>query len=431
VKISGRRIGIRKLAIVSVTLVSVVLVSLLVQSYYSANVMNPAYATSDQEANAVDKTLVSDNTEFAFNLFRELVSENSDVNIFISPLSVSIALAMTYNGAEGTTKDAMSNALEFGNMSLDRVNQEFSNLTGSLQNVDDHVKLLIGNSVWMNEEFAPHIYQSFLDRVHSSYDGETFARDFGNLQTLDEINGWIENATNGKIKHMIDQIDPEIVMFLIDAIYFKGSWVTRFDQSQTKPQDFYTSPGNTTEVNMMRTSGNFTYYSDGNCQVARLPYGRDKVAMYVFLPNEGVSLDSFIANLNQTTHDEYISKLELEKNLIVQLPKFKVEYGVKRLNTALENLGMGIAFNPCEANFKGIASTANGNLYIAFVDHKAVVEVNEEGTEAAGATVVGMGMTAVQQQLLSFIVNRPFYFEIRDDRSGSILFMGKIVNPAN
>jgi len=426
----GRVFGIRKLAIISAVLVSVILASYAVQSYFSASMQDSVYAASDQKASTVDRTLVTANTGFAFNLFRELTAEDSDGNIFISPLSVSMALAMTYNGAEGTTKEAMSNVLNFGGMSLGEINKGFSNLMESLRNVDQAVSLLIGNSVWMKQEFEPLVYQSFLDRVRSSYDGETFTRDFANPQTLNEINSWIDKATNGKIKNMISQIDPELVMFLINAIYFKGSWVTKFDQSQTKPQDFYVSPGNATEVDMMHTSGEFSYYTDETCQVARLPYGRDKIAMYIFLPNEGVSLDSFVANLNQTVHDEYISKLESVSNLIVELPKFKVEYGVKRLNGVLEKLGMGVAFDPYAANFSSIASLARGVLYISFVDHKAVIEVNEEGTEAAAATVVGiMQATSIHDMPPSFIVNRPFYFEIRDDRSGSILFMGKILNP--
>jgi serpin B len=391
--------------------------------------MNAAYAASDQKAYSVDPALVSANTQFAFNLFQELINEDPDSNIFISPLSISMALAMTYNGAEGATKDAMSNTLCFGNMSLEEVNQAFSNLRESLQNVDQQVKLMIGNSVWMSQSFAPSVYQSFLDRVQSSFDGQTFTRDFNNPQTVEEINNWIDNATNGKIPKMIDQIDPTEVMLLINAIYFKGSWVTSFDPSQTKQQDFFLSPGNSTNVSMMYTSGNFTYYSDDNCQVARLPYGRDKVAMYIFLPNEGTSLDSFIASLNQTTHDAIINKLEPVNNLIVQLPKFTVEYGVN-LNTALENLGMTTAFDPKAANFSGIASITQRNLYISYVDHKAVIEVNEEGTQAAAATVVGVS-AAIAHESPTFIVNRPFYFEIRDDRSGSILFMGKIVNPTD
>jgi serpin B len=180
----------------------------------------------------------------------------------------------------------------------------------------------------------------------------------------------------------------------------------------------------------MSTSGNFSYHSGKDCQIARLPYGRDKVAMYVFLPDEGVSLDSFIANLNQTAHDEYVSRLQPEEGLVVKLPKFEVEYGVKHLNSVLEKLGMEIAFDRYEANFSGIASTAPGNLYISYADHKAIVEVNEKGTTAAAVTVVGIGITSVGPTPRSFVVNRPFFFEIRDDRSGSILFMGKILNPA-
>jgi serpin B len=284
----------------------------------------------------------------------------------------------------------------------------------------------------MRQEFEPLVYQSFLDRVHCSYYSETFTRDFADSQTVNDINNWISNATNGKIKNMISQIDPALVMFLINAIYFKGSWVTKFNQNQTDLQDFYLSSDNTTQVNMMHTSGNFSYYTGENCQVARLPYGRDKIAMYIFLPNPGVSIDSFVANLNQTVNDEYINNLTPTNNLVVELPKFKVEYGVKRLNNALQQLGMNIAFDPNNANFSGIASPKNANLYISFVDHEAIIEVNEEGTVAAAATAVGIGTaTSLHDQPPSFIVNRPFFFEIRDDRSGSILFMGKIFNPTD
>ena len=183
------------------------------------------------------------------------------------------------------------------------------------------------------------------------------------------------------------------------------------------------------KVDMMTTAGNFSYYSGENCEIARLPYGRDKVAMYIFLPKEGISIDFFVATLNQTVHDEYISRLQLLGDLIVKMPKFEVEYGVKRLNGVLDNLGMGIAFDPYQANFTGIAPPALGNLYVSYVDHKAVVEVNEEGTEAAAVTIVGMQPTIVHEPP-SFVADRPFYYEIRDDRSGSILFMGEMLNPA-
>ena len=427
----GRAVGSRKLTAISLALVFVILVGYVALVYYPESAQNSAYAASDEKAYSVNTTLVSANTRFALDLFRELAAEDTNNNVFISPLSISMALAMTYNGAEGTTKDAMAKTLNFGNMTLEEISQDYSNLMESLKNVDQAVKLLIGNSVWIKKEFEPTVKSSFLERVGTSYDSEMFTRDFGNPQTLSEINGWVDKSTEGKIKDAINQIGPEIVMLLINAIYFKGEWVTRFDEAQTRKQDFFLPQGNTVSVDMMSTSGNFSYYSGENCQVARLPYGRDKIAMYVFLPNEGVSLDSFIASLNQTVLNEYISRLESVGDLAVKLPKFKVEYGLKSLNSVLEKLGMGIAFEPSEANFSGIASTAQQNLYISYVDHKAIVEVNEEGTEAAAVTVVGIGQTtSLRHEPPSFVVDRPFFFEIRDDRSGSVLFMGKIANPA-
>lgn len=416
----------RKLTVIALALVSVVLVSYMASVYYSKSLLDSAYATSDENAYSVDPRVVSANTKFAFNLFGELVAEELDRNIFISPLSISLALAMTYNGAEGTTKDAMAETLNFGNMSLDEINHAYSNLIESLENADQAVKLLFGNSVWMKKEFEPLVKPSFTDRITTWYNGETFTRDFGNRQTVSEINGWVDKRTQGTIKEIIQEIDPMLVMLLINAIYFKGEWMVEFDEAATHKQDFFLPEGTAVQVDMMSTSGNFSYYSGENCQVARLPYGRDKIAMYVFLPNEGISLDSFVANLNQTTHDEYISKLQPIGSLTIKLPKFKVEYGVRRLNSVLKKLGMQIAFEPCEADFSGIASTAPENLYISYVDHKAIVEVNEKGTEAAAVTSVGIKITSRPP---SFVINRPFFFEIRDDRSGSTLFMGRILNP--
>jgi serpin B len=416
---------------ISLALVSVILVSYVTLVYYQKNIQNSAYATSDEKAYSVDPKLVSANTKFAFDLFNKLLTEDMNKNIFISPLSISIALAMTYNGAEGTTKDAMAKTLNFGNMTLEDINQEYSDLIDSLENVDQAVKLLIGNSVWMKKEFEPVVKSSFLQNVGTSYDSEMFTRDFGSPQTVNEINSWVNKRTEGKIKEIMKDLSPELVMFLINAIYFKGTWITEFDKTKTLQQDFFLPDGSTVRVDMMTTVGNFSYYSGESCEIARLPYGRDKVAMYIFLPKEGLSLDSFIASLNQTVHDEYVSRLQPPEDLIVKMPKFEVEYGVKRLNSVLNKLGMGIAFDPDQANFGGIASTVSGNLYISYVDHKAVVEVNEEGTEAAAVTSVGVGFTSVSPVVPpSFVVNRPFYYEIRDDRSGSVLFMGEILNPA-
>jgi serine protease inhibitor len=419
-------IGSRRLPFISFAIVSLILGSYAVFLSFPQITQNLAYATSDEKAYAVDTALVAANTKFAFNLFRELVAEDMNTNIFISPLSISTALTMTYNGAGGTTRDAMAEALEFGSMSLATVNRDYANLIGSLANADEQVDILIGNSIWLKKEFEPLVKADFLERVKTSFTGEILTRDFENPQTITDINGWVDEKTRGEIEDMIQTIEPELVMFVLNALYFKGDWVTKFDEAKTQKQDFFLPDEQTVNVDMMSTSGTFRYYSGETFHAARLPYGRDKIAMYIFLPKEGVPLDSFIANLNPTTHEDYISRLSPVDDLTIKLPKFTVEYGVKRLNTILEKLGMEIAFNPLAADLSGIASTTAGKLYISYVDHKATIEVNEQGTEAAAATSVGIGLTAVPP---SFVVNRPFFFEIRDDRSGSILFMGKILNP--
>jgi len=419
-------IGNRRLSIISIVIVSMIVVSYTTLIYFPKSNLSLAYATSDEKASSVDKAVVLANTKFAFNLFKELVEEDKNKNIFISPLSVSTALTMTCNGAEDTTKDNMLRNLEFKSMSFEEINQGYINLIGSLENADEQVKIMIANSIWIKNEFEPLVKPDFLDKLQNYYNGEPYTRDFRDPQTVNEINSWVDKNTKGNIKEILETIDPDLVMLLLNAIYFKGDWLTQFDEAKTQKQDFFLPEGNTVMVDMMSTSGNFSYYSGKNFQAVRLPYGRDKIAMYIFMPREDVPLDSFISNLNQTTHDEYINKLKPIPNLEIKIPKFKVEYGVKRLNDVLKKMGMGIAFDSGAANFSGIASTAPENLYISYVDHKAVVEVNEKGTEASAVTSVGIGLTALPP---GFTVNRPFFFEIRDDRSGSILFMGKIHNP--
>lgn len=417
----------RKVALVTLIILIVFSIGSTVYVYLSPqSQINDVYALSDEKASVVDKSLVFSNTKFAFNIFKELSVEDKNKNIFISPLSISIALAMTYNGAEGTTKDAMARALQLGNMSLEEINQGYLNLIDSLENVDKQVQLGIADSIWIRDSFEPLVKLDFTQRVKEYYESEVFTRDFGNPQTPDEINAWISNKTNEKIDKMVDEIDPELVMFLINAIYFKGEWVTSFNESATKEADFFLSDGGTVKVDMMSKKGNFSYYEGEDFKAARFPYGRDKIAMYVFLPNRDVSLDSFVESLSKESWENYMDGFKLVEGLEAKFPKFKLEYGVKRLNDVLGKLGMGITFDPFNANFKGIVPA---DLFIDYVDHKAVIEVNEKGTVAAAATNVGIGVTSIPIIKPIFIVDRPFFFVIRDDRSGTVLFMGKVVDP--
>ncbi|MBS7649265.1 MAG: serpin family protein [Candidatus Bathyarchaeia archaeon] len=417
----------RKIVLTALIVLIAFSVGFIVNEHLSPrNQMIDAYALSDEKANSVDRNLVSSNTKFALNIFKEISIEEGSKNVFISPLSISIALSMTFNGAEGTTKDAMARVLQFGNMSLEEINQEYLNLIESLKNVDKHVQLSIANSIWIRDSFKPLVKQDFQQRVEDYFKSDVFTRDFGNPQTPNEINAWLSNETGGKIDKMVDQIDPELVMFLINAIYFKGEWLTSFNETATGKGDFHLSNGSVVKVDMMSTRGNFSYYEGENFRAARFPYGRDKIAMYVFLPNRNITLDLFIDSLNLEAWQRYISGFRLIEGLEVKFPKFKLEYGVKRLNDVLEKLGMEVAFDPFHANFRGIAPT---DLFIDFVDHMAVIEVNEKGTVAAAATTVGVSLTAVPTPTPTFVVDRPFFFVIRDDRSGTILFMGKVVDP--
>ena len=393
------------------------------------NVLSPslAYANSDSKASSVDKSIVSSNTDFAVKLLRELQHEQGGKNIFISPLSVSIALAMTYDGANSSTRQSMASVLGFTGMSDEAVNTGFSQLIESLLNVDKDVSLNIGDSVWIRSDFAPIVKQNFTTTLSKYFRSEAYTKPF-DASTVNEVNSWVDKATNGKISKLIDQIDSSNVMFIINAIYFKGGWVDKFDPTLTHPTDFTTANGSTVSVDMMNRDGSYSYYGDDQVQIARLPYGRDKIAMYVFLPAEGNSLESFTSGLTGDELNAYFGKLT-DTELVVGLPKLKLEYGKVDLKDALTSLGMGVAFDQNSADLSRIANVSPGNnLYIAFVDHKAVVEINEQGTEAAAATNVGISITAMPVRTM-FMVNRPYMFVIRDDRSGAILFSGLITDP--
>ncbi|MDP2901400.1 MAG: serpin family protein [Candidatus Bathyarchaeota archaeon] len=385
------------------------------------------YADSDAKAASVDRSLVTANTDFAVRLLRELRSEQGGENIFISPLSVSIALTMVYNGADSATKEAMATALGLSGMSDDAVNTAYSQLIESIMSADSSVALNIGDSVWIRSGFAPQVKATFTDALSKYFASEVYAKPF-DASTVSEVNSWVSKETNGKIRTLLDQIDNDNVMFLINAIYFKGDWVDKFDESLTSPADFTRADGSVVPVEMMTRTGDYAYYGDPGVQVARLPYGRDKIAMYVFLPAEGSSLESFTAGLTGEDLDAYFSKLH-KAELVLGLPKLKLEYGKVDLKDALTSLGMGVAFDRDAADFNGIADVVSERLYIAFVDHKAVVEINEKGTEAAAATNVGISLSSAPMTI-PFTVDRPYMFVIRDDRSGSILFSGLITDPS-
>ena len=362
--------------------------------------------------------VASANTTFGFKLLTDLQKRQPDTNIMISPLSISIALTMTYNGAAEETQRAMAEVLEIEGLGIDTVNRSNVALRNSLENTDPEVEIAIANSIWSRQgvEFNP----SFLHRNREFFEAEIGSLNFNDPQAPEVINGWVDTNTNGKIKQIVQRINPGTLIFLINAIYFKGSWQKEFDKSATRDGIFHLSDGGKKRVQMMYRKGAYPHFRGENFEAARLPYGDGRVKMYVFLPNRDSNLHDFIKQLNAENWSNWMSQFqETTDDSEMILPRFELEYEVK-LNDTLTALGMGIAFG-MGADFSGMGT----QLFISEVRHKTIIEVNEEGTEAAAVTAV----VGVKSLPPAFRVDRPFFFAIHDDRTQTILFMGIVTEP--
>lgn len=393
----------------------------------SANSQNPGQALPKQqvppslEAPSVNPKLVAANTKFGFKLFSEILKKDSQKNVFVSPSSVAIALSMTYNGANGNTKRAMANALQFQGMTLEEINTSQRNLMANLTQVDPKVKLSIANSLWAKEGIAFNL--NFLQQNEKFYDAKVKTLDFKRPTASDEINSWVKENTNGKIEKIVDRITPEHVMFLINAIYFKGAWSNEFDQKNTENRPFLLTNGTKKQVPLMKRQGEYRYSETDQFQAISVPYGNGRMSMYVFLPKS--NLTAFQKSLTAENWQTWMKQFSSREGQI-QLPRFKMDYEVD-LKTALSALGMGVAFQDA-ADFSNLSKATTK---IDEVKHKTFVEVNEEGTEAAAVTSVGVVATSaqIQEEPFKMIVDRPFFCAIRDNQTGEILFMGSIVNP--
>jgi serpin B len=378
----------------------------------------------------VTPELVAANTRFGLNLFRELLKADGGKNVFISPASVAIALAMTYNGARGDTAAAMAATLEVTGMSLEEVNLAYAALKQALETADPSVQLAIANSLWARQEVD--FLDDFMQRVELYYGAEVSALDFNTPDAANTINDWVRRNTQGKIDGIVDQVPPEAILYLINAIYFKGGWVTPFDPKLTQEMPFNLAGGGQKPVQMMAQSGNFRYLRGDGFQAVILPYGKadspQPFHMAVFLPEEGRTLADFYQSMTPESWEQWVAAFGPAEGDL-GLPRFKLEYDVT-LNDALQALGMAAAFDPGQADFSGMAPVPP-EIFINRARHKTFVEVNEEGTEAAAVTSIEMGATMAQpaEERFSMIVDRPFFVAIRDGQTGAVLFMGSIVEP--
>jgi serpin B len=372
-----------------------------------------------------EKSLVQSDNTFGFNLFKEIVDQEQDKNIFISPLSVAMALGMTLNGANGDTREAMQAALELSGLTDQEINESYKSLIELLGGLDQKVIFQIANSIWYRQDIP--FREEFFDLARTYFDAEINGLDFSDPNTLNVINSWVDENTNGKIKEIIDEIDPLTVMFLINAIYFKGTWTYEFDEEQTK-DDLFTLPDESQkECQMMHLAGEFQYYENSDFQVIDLPYGDGDYSMMVFLPRSGKDIDSLIVEFDEDNWSQWLDSMDKD-DVALYLPRFELEYELD-LNNVLTALGMGVAFEPGNADFTGMCE--NGGLSIHKVKHKTFVEVNEEGTEAAAVTSVEMILTSSEgPNYTGMRVDRPFMLIIWEHHSQTLLFMGKIVEPS-
>ncbi len=372
---------------------------------------------------AAEQKLVAAGNEFSFSLFRQANTAGArDSNVFISPLSASMALGMTMNGAAGTTYDAMRSTLGFGDATLDEINQGYKGLIALLRGLDLTTEFRIANSIWYRQGFP--FEQSFLNTTKSYFDAEVRGLDFGSPSALTTINGWVDRSTNGKISKIIDEIDPYDVMFLINAIYFKGSWRDQFDPAQKRDDQFHAADGRQQPVKLMHRHAQMRYLQTPEFQAVDLSYGRDAFAMTVLLPAEGTDVETLAASLAADSWAKWEMQFH-RADVDLYLPRLKVTYE-RTLNEDLRALGVRNAFVPDGADFTRM-SPLGRHLYIDYVKQKTYVDVNEEGTEAAAVTSVGVRVTSAPPQPVVMRVDRPYLFAIRERLSGTILFIGKIV----
>ncbi|GAK58509.1 proteinase inhibitor I4, serpin [Candidatus Vecturithrix granuli] len=377
---------------------------------------------------AVDQ-LVEGNNRFALQLYQKL--RTPDGNLFFSPYSISSAIAMTYAGARGETATQMAETFHF-QLEQDALHLAFANLATQFQNVQEsgNVVFKIANALWIQEDFD--LLDAFLDVVKEYYQAGLFQVNFQEAyeNVRADINAWVAEQTNQKIKDLLapGTLSNLTRLVLTNAIYFKGDWAAQFDKEETQEESFWLNPEKETKLLMMHRKDSFKYAEDERIQVLQLPYAGEEISMVVLLPR---TKDGLVEMETQLTFEDLIRWIDQSslREVEVFLPKFTLTSQFS-LSDTLKAMGMCTAFSE-QADFSGME--ASKSLSISDVIHKAFVEVNEEGTEVAAATAVIIGVTSVAepQPIPVFRADHPFLFLIRDNQSGSILFIGKIMNPAS
>jgi len=372
---------------------------------------------------AVHEAAVADaSAGFGLELAARIAALDSRPNIVLSPLSASMALGMAMNGASGATFEEMRSALGFGGLTQEQINTAYRGLIDLLAGLDPDIRLEIANAVWANEDVPFH--EAFLEAVTGAFGARAESVSFADPTTPAAINEWVAEHTNGRIERIVDVLDPSLVMLLVNAVYFEGAWTTQFDPANTRPGAFRREDGSEVEVDMMSLGNVEVLRARGASYTAvELPYGNESFAAVIVLPDPGVGARDVLAGLDAEEWSSVLERLAPDRLDLLSIPKFTLTFDAY-LNDALKAMGMERAFGP-DADFTRM-SPLGRQMCIDFVRQKTLIELDERGTRAAAATSVGVGILSFN----GFVADRPFVFVIRERRSGAVLFVGLVGDPA-
>lgn len=373
-------------------------------------------------------SVVGANNKFAFDFLRSTLQlDTSNSNKLISPLSIYLALSMVYNGADNATKDSISNALQLSGIDINTLNTFCQSLITQLPAEDSKVKLSIANSIWYRSTLQP--LPSFLNITKNLYQASTEALDFNDPNSVNTINDWVAQNTNNKIQKVINATTPDDLMYLINAIYFNGTWQHGFNTTNTHTDNFYLQNGTIAAVPFMEQRFTTMAYSDSVFSLIELPYGSgNSFSMYISIPNnQQQPISTFASLMNENILANAISKMD-SANVDLDIPKWEYAYSIDDMRPGLSMLGMGIAFTG-NADFGKMYDITKTQVSITKATHKTYIKVNEEGTEAAAVTTIGMGTTSsIPSPAVK--LNHPFLYSIVEKQTGVVLFAGIVNDPS-
>jgi serine protease inhibitor len=373
-----------------------------------------AFTTAEQQVSNAS-------TDFGLALLQNVHAGEGKPNVLLSPLSASMALGMALNGAVGATYDDMRRTLGFGDLSEAAVNQAYRGLIAQLRARDAKVEFTLANSIWYERSFQ--VKAPFLNAAREYFSAEVTALDFGSPTAPKTISDWAAQQTGGRIRDLVDYIDPLDRLFMVNAVYFKAPWTVPFQPNATRPGTFTRRDGSVVDVPLMSVDRAFAMYQDDEVMMVELPYADTAFSMVLLAPAEQNTLDVLTAELTSRRWAELIGRLEPQR-IMLNVPKFRFEYELEMKNV-LAMMGMAVAFQPGVADFTRMADAKD--LHISRVKQKAFIDVHELGTEAAAATSV-VGSVTSMPPVLRF--DRPFLFAIRERSSGTLLFVGRVGDPS-